>query len=209
MIQLAACSAKLHKFYRRTHPHGIYVRVVAFACDKHTQLPSELLRTTGTLYYGVREQKSTASYTFRLTVLLLNVPCAEFPRVGGKDLVPRLVQRTVPRTLISLDALSERAMRLAAGLTRCHIAVLTCCLLSSSSVSGKGVTLPITRRTGHLHSRELLSNATIPLHGAVRDYGYGTLEALRSLFATTLTDHIHAGTSMQPYSLVVLPGALK
>ena len=96
------------------HTHtGIFVRTDiarAFACDKHTQLPSELLRTTGTLYHDVRAQKSTASYTFCLTVLLLNVPCAEVPRltaVSGEDLVPRLVQCTVPRTLISLDALTK------------------------------------------------------------------------------------------------------
>lgn len=35
----------------------------------------------------------------------------------------------------------------------------------------KSILLPIKRRDGGLHSRDLLQNATIPLHGAVQDYG--------------------------------------
>ena len=43
--------------------------------------------------------------------------------------------------------------------------------LTAQSGNAKSILLPIKRRDGGLHSRDLLQNATIPLHGAVRDYG--------------------------------------
>ena len=49
---------------------------------------------------------------------------------------------------------------------------LTTLAFDSPSVCAKNALIPIKRRDGGLHSRELLQNATIPLHGAVRDYGY-------------------------------------
>ena len=51
------------------------------------------------------------------------------------------------------------------------ILAILCLAFALTYVSAKGVLVPIKRRHGGLHSRELLQNATIPLHGAVRDYG--------------------------------------
>ena len=45
------------------------------------------------------------------------------------------------------------------------------CLASGLRSAHGGFMLPIKRRDGGLHSRDLLQNATMPLHGAVRDYG--------------------------------------
>ena len=42
---------------------------------------------------------------------------------------------------------------------------------TAQSGNAKSILLPIKRRDGGLYSRDLLQNATIPLHGAVRDYG--------------------------------------
>ncbi len=49
------------------------------------------------------------------------------------------------------------------------------CLASGLRSAHGGFLLPIKRRDGGLHSRDLLQNATIPLHGAVRDYGCGCI----------------------------------
>ena len=51
------------------------------------------------------------------------------------------------------------------------ILAILCLSFASTCASAKGILVPIKRRQGGLHSRELLQNATIPLHGAVRDYG--------------------------------------
>lgn len=42
---------------------------------------------------------------------------------------------------------------------------------TAQSGNAKTILLPIKRRDGGLYPRDLLQNATIPLHGAVRDYG--------------------------------------
>lgn len=53
------------------------------------------------------------------------------------------------------------------------LACVLACLASGLRSAHGGFLLPIKRRDGGLHSRDLLQNATIPLHGAVRDYGCG------------------------------------
>lgn len=52
------------------------------------------------------------------------------------------------------------------------LACVLACLASGLRSAHGGFLLPVKRRDGGLHSRDLLQNATIPLHGAVRDYGY-------------------------------------
>lgn len=59
-------------------------------------------------------------------------------------------------------------------MARCLVCALACLVIVSRGASG-GILLPIKRRDGGVHSRDLLQNATIPLHGAVRDYGYDLL----------------------------------
>lgn len=49
---------------------------------------------------------------------------------------------------------------------------LTTIAFELPGVCAKSALIPIKRRDGGLHSRDLLQNATVPLHGAVRDYGY-------------------------------------
>ncbi|KAL3138709.1 hypothetical protein ABBQ32_006464 [Trebouxia sp. C0010 RCD-2024] len=56
--------------------------------------------------------------------------------------------------------------------TRLLAFVLASLLITAQSAISKSAVLPIKRRDGGLLSRDLLQNATIPLHGAVRDYGY-------------------------------------
>ena len=45
------------------------------------------------------------------------------------------------------------------------------CLLAGAGASQAGFVLPLLRRDGGLLARGLLRNATLPLHGAVKDYG--------------------------------------
>lgn len=68
-------------------------------------------------------------------------------------------------------------MRSCRGAARCRLAVSLAVVFASlpftaQSASANSMLLPIKRRDGGLYSRDLLQNATIPLHGAVRDYGY-------------------------------------
>ncbi len=91
-------------------------------------------------------------------------------------------------------------------LARLLVCALACFAFVTRGVSAKGVLLPIQRRAGGLHSRDLLQNATIPLHGAVRDYGYDViLESAGSPayfgLLTAPTSLSYAGISMQPCSL--------
>ena len=67
---------------------------------------------------------------------------------------------------------------------------------TAQGAQGKSVLLPIKRRDGGLYSRDLLQNATVPLHGAVRDYGYDPQRELHLKYSTH-TIHACAGTSMQ------------
>ena len=49
--------------------------------------------------------------------------------------------------------------------------------LAPPSRAADTLVLPLTRRDGGTRVRGLLRNATLPLHGAVRDYGYITAPA--------------------------------
>jgi len=44
-------------------------------------------------------------------------------------------------------------------------------LAGAGSLQAASLVLPLTRRDGGLLARGLLRNATLPLHGAVKDYG--------------------------------------
>ena len=68
-------------------------------------------------------------------------------------------------------------MRSCRAAARCQLAVFLAVVFAflpfiAQSGKAKSILLPIKRRDGGLYSRDLLQNATIPLHGAVRDYGY-------------------------------------
>jgi hypothetical protein len=54
-----------------------------------------------------------------------------------------------------------------------RLALLVALLLAGagSSLQAGSLVLPLTRRDGGLLARGLLRNATLPLHGAVKDYG--------------------------------------
>ena len=52
--------------------------------------------------------------------------------------------------------------------------------------------LPLTRRDGGTRVRGLLRNATLPLHGAVRDYGYMLSSPPADLLHSLLGESCHA-----------------
>lgn len=58
--------------------------------------------------------------------------------------------------------------------------VLSVFFLAAIGCSGQegGLVLQLKRRNGGRFARSLLKNATIPLHGAVKDYGYGTIPTM-------------------------------
>ena len=62
-------------------------------------------------------------------------------------------------------------------MTRRRAALLLLLLLSCARLTTQqeeqlqGLVLPLKRRDGGLIARGLLRNATLPLHGAVKDYG--------------------------------------
>ncbi len=55
----------------------------------------------------------------------------------------------------------------------CRAALLLLLLLCTAELSQQqdGLVFPLKRRDGGLIARGLLRNATLPLHGAVKDYG--------------------------------------
>jgi hypothetical protein len=52
-----------------------------------------------------------------------------------------------------------------------RLSLLVALLLVPASAWSSSIVLPLTRRDGGLLARGLLRNATLPLHGAVKDYG--------------------------------------
>lgn len=58
-------------------------------------------------------------------------------------------------------------------LRHCHALLVGLLLVSTIWTSSQqdGLVLPLKRRDGGLIARGLLRNATLPLHGAVKDYG--------------------------------------
>ena len=69
---------------------------------------------------------------------------------------------------------------------------LACCGWPASAADT--LVLPLTRRDGGTRVRGLLRNATLPLHGAVRDYGYFYAE-------------LHLGTPSNRYHVIVDTGS--
>nr|BBK07876.1 aspartyl protease family protein [Coccomyxa sp. KJ] len=78
----------------------------------------------------------------------------------------------------------------------CHALFLGLLLLSTveKSIQQDSLVLPLKRRDGGLIARGLLRNATLPLHGAVKDYGY--------FYAT-----LHLGTPARQFAVIVDTGS--